>query len=71
MLQKKTNLLDLIGLILTDIDTSLLKEEDQETDKDKLYTVEEIRAQLIETCKNVSVILDKGYDLEKSLPSKL
>ena len=72
MIQKKTNLVDVIVLILADIDISLLKEEDQKTDKkDKLYTVEEIRTQLQKTCKNVCVVLDKRYDLEKSLPSKL
>lgn len=42
----KTTLREFLQLVMADIDVTLLKEEDGETDKDKLYTKEEIRNQL-------------------------
>jgi hypothetical protein len=51
--QTKTNeevtLKSFIALIMADIDIFLLQEENQQTDKDKLFTTEEIRNQLEKT----------------------
>lgn len=46
-----------LSMIMADIDIFLLKEEDQETDKDKLYTKEEIRNQLHGTLNKVLRVL--------------
>jgi hypothetical protein len=43
---RETTLREFLAIVMADIDIFLLKEEDQETDKDKLYTKEEIRSQL-------------------------
>ena len=56
---------------MADIDIFLLQEEDQETDKDKLYTKEEIRLQLENTlAKMLRVLMASGVDIDKVLPLK-
>jgi hypothetical protein len=41
-----TSLRDFVALCMSDIDIFLLQDEAQENDKDKLFTVQEIRSQL-------------------------
>ena len=44
------------SMLMADIDIFLLQEEDQKTDKDKLYTKEEIREQLHKSLKKCLTI---------------
>ena len=65
---EELNLQWLIAFTMSDIDIFLLKEEDQETDKEQLYTKEEIRQQLEKTlCKILNVMSDCGYDIKTPL----
>lgn len=62
------NLESLLAITMADIDIFLLKEEDQETDKNKLYSAEEIRHQLEETMIKMTNTLEKlGLNLSKPL----
>lgn len=51
--QKDTTLREFLALTMADIDIFLLKDESQENDKDKLYTKEEIRSQLVNTMEKM------------------
>jgi hypothetical protein len=65
---EELNLQWLIAFTVSDIDIFLLKEEDQETDKEQLYTKEEIRQQFEKTlCKILNVMSDCGYDIKTPL----
>ncbi|GEM_PF-2658539 len=65
---EELNLQWLLAFTMSDIDISLLKEEDHDTDTDKLYTKEEIRQQLGKSlCKILNVISDCGYDIKTPL----
>lgn len=65
---RDTTINSLVAFILADIDIFLLKEEDQETDKDKLYSAEEIRSQLIKSRDKMLSIFDKsGLNTEAPL----
>ena len=65
---KELNLHWLIALTMSDIDIFLLKEEDQQTDKEQLYTKEEIRQQLTKTLSKIlNVVKDCGYDIKTPL----
>jgi hypothetical protein len=44
-----TSLKDFVALCMSDVDIFLLQDEAQENDKDKLFTVQEIRSQLQNT----------------------
>jgi len=68
MKKQKLNLNNLLSITMGDIDTFLLMEQDQETDKNKLFTVDEIRTQLKKTvAKSIYVLEASGYDTNKSL----
>ena len=65
---EELNLQWLIAFTMSDIDIFLLKEEDQQTDKEQLYTKEEIRQQLIKTLSKIlNVVKDCGYDIKTPL----
>jgi hypothetical protein len=67
-MEKHLSLATLIALLGADIEIFLLKEEDQETDIDKLYTPEEIREQLFASEAKVLDVLTKlGFDVHKLL----
>jgi hypothetical protein len=58
------NLAWIISLLIADIDIKLLKKEDQQTDQDRLFTVAEIRAQILDSGSNLSRILTElGVDI--------
>ncbi|NDV84507.1 hypothetical protein [Bacteroides sp. 51] len=65
-MEKSLTLKEVIALLCADIDIYLLKEEDQKTDKDKTYTVEEIRSQLFKSSRK---LIDKlalyGVDVDR------
>ena len=66
--EEKLNLKWLLTYTISDIDTFLLKHEDQKTDKDQLYTKEEIRQQLGKSLyKILEVMGDCGYDIKTPL----
>jgi len=66
--EEKLNLKWLLTYTISDIDTFLLKHDDQETDKDQLYTKEEIRHQLEKSLyKILEVMGDCGYDIKTPL----
>lgn len=68
MQKRKLSLKWLLAYTISDIDTFLLKHEDQETDKDQLYTKEEIRQQLGKSLyKILEVMGDCGYDIKTPL----
>lgn len=55
-----------IALLCTDVDIFLLREKDQETDKDKTYTASEIRSQLIRSSKKLLNQLESfGIDVNR------
>ena len=65
---EELNLQWLIAFTMSDIDIFLLKEEDQQTDKEQLYTKEEIRQQLTKTLSKIlNVVKDCGYDIKTPL----
>jgi len=65
---EELNLHWLIAFTMSDIDIFLLKEEDQQTDKEQLYTNEEIRQQLTKTLSKIlNVMKDCGYDIKTPL----
>ena len=51
--KKDTTLREFLALTMADIDIFLLQDEAQENDKDKLYTKEEIRSQLMNTMEKM------------------
>lgn len=58
----------LLALFLTDIDIFLLMEEDQETDKNKLYEAFEIRNQFNNSIrKTIKVLKQQGVDVDKPI----
>jgi hypothetical protein len=58
------SILQIMSLLMADIDIKLLKEEDQETDQDRLFTVAEIRAQILDSGSNLSFVLTElGIDI--------
>ena len=63
---RETTLREFLAVVMADIDIFLLKEENQETDKDKLYTKEEIRSQLHATMQkvtNLPIVNNSVYDV--------
>ena len=65
---EELNLQWLVAFTMSDIDIFLLKEEDQQTDKEQLYTKEEIRQQLTKTLSKIlNVMKDCGYDIKTTL----
>ena len=65
---EELNLHWLIAFTMSDIDIFHLKEEDQQTDKEQLYTNEEIRQQLTKTLSKIlNVMKDCGYDIKTPL----
>jgi hypothetical protein len=59
-----------LALSFADIDIFLLKEENQVDDKDKLFTVNEIREHLLNTLqKMLNVARELNIDIDKSLYS--
>ena len=65
---EELNLQWLIAFTVSDIDIFLLKEEDQQTDKEQLYTNEEIRQQLTKTLSKIlNVVKDCGYNIKTPL----
>jgi len=61
----------LVAFTLSDIDIGLLKGPDQETDKNRYFTVEEVRNQLHKTAKNMAKIISKaGLDENFIIPFK-
>ena len=65
---EELNLQWLVAFTMSDIDIFLLKEEDQQTDKEQLYTNEEIRQQLTKTLSKIlNVVKDCGYDIKTPL----
>ena len=64
--EEETTLRTFLALAMADIDIFLLKDETQENDKDKLYTKEEIREQLMSTMQkftNLPMISEAIYDV--------
>jgi hypothetical protein len=51
--KEKLTLVSFLSIVMADIDIFLLQEADQKTDKDKLYTKDEIRAQLVATINKI------------------
>ena len=66
------NMKALLCLMMSDIQIFLIKEEDQTTDKDKLFTADEIRAQLDATLmKTVNMLNMLNIDIDSNLKSRL
>ncbi len=62
----------LLALFAADVDIFLLKEEDQETDKDQVFTVAEIQEHLIKTIDKFNYNLRKlGYELDQPLGGRI
>lgn len=62
----------LLAMTVADIDIFLLKESDQVTDKEKLYSKEEIREQLQETMQKViGTLMQLGFDIDIDLIPKM
>ena len=60
---------NLIAMTMADIDIFLLREDDQETDKNKVFTVDEIRHHLELTIKKISTVCrDLGLDMDSPIP---
>ena len=65
---EKLNLQWLLTYTMSDIDTFLLKQEDQKTDKDQLYTKEEIRKQLGKSLNKILEVMGAcGYNIKTPL----
>ena len=61
----------LLALLVADIDIFLLREEDQETDKNKTFTVQEIRMQLHESINKIrKVCKENDLDIDVIIKSK-
>ena len=58
--KQNLNLHLLLSMTMADIDIFLLKEEDQITDKNKMYSKEEIREQLTKTVSKVVNLLEEN-----------
>lgn len=55
-----------LAMLCADIDIFLLMEDDQETDKNKMFTTEEIRNQLEKSMSKLANMLTQiGVDIEK------
>jgi len=67
----KEKLLDinyLVAFVLSDVDIFLLREQDQETDKQKTFTTDEIRNQLMQTGQKIyKCMKENGIDIYKPL----
>lgn len=60
---------NLVYLLLADVDTFLLKEADQKTDKSTMFTVSEIREQLENSgAKLLSVLKKSNLAINKPIP---
>lgn len=58
----------LIAMTMADVDIFLLKEADQETDKQKNFNTKEIRNQLHTTCNKVLIILKEyGCNIDEEI----
>lgn len=58
----------LIASLLADVDIFLLKEKDQITDKEKHFTVDEIRNQLQRSGEKLNATLEElGFDIHEKL----
>jgi hypothetical protein len=68
MKDKNISIKELMAVIAADIDIKLLKELDQETDKDKLFSNVEIREQIIKTMTTLQKVLrDCGINIDKEI----
>ena len=64
--EEETTLRTFLAMAMADIDIFLLKDETQENDKDKLYTKDEIREQLMNTMEkftNLPMVHNGIYDV--------
>lgn len=69
MKEEQLTLRTLMAITLSDVDIKLLQENDQETDKQEMFTVSQVRGQLLQTGINMINILDKlGIDLDEIIP---
>lgn len=61
-------LANIISLLAADIDIFLLKEEDQETDKNITFSIDDIRNQLEISSSNViKALSDLGYNVNEPI----
>jgi len=61
----------LVAILMSDIDIFLLKEPDQTTDKNKLFTLEEIRNRLtLSGQKTIASLQRMGVDTDFEIPSR-
>lgn len=58
---------EVLALLCADVDIFLLREKDQQTDKDKTYTAREIRVQLTESSKKLIRVLE-SYGISTDRP---
>lgn len=62
----------LLAMIMAHIDERLLMEADKETDKNKLFTVIEIREQMENSMVEILKGLEEGnYDTDRRLPLRI
>lgn len=62
----------LVAMIMADIEIGLLKEADQETDINKVFTNEEIREQLDKTGKRIISALKVSHiDVDENIKTKI
>jgi len=67
-MERNMSLEDVLALLCADVDIFLLKEDDQKTDKDKVYTASEIRNQLKKSSeKLLGILLKYGIDVDRPL----
>jgi len=69
MIDKSVSLKELIAIVLADIDIYLLQEKDLDIDKNKLFTVKEVRNQMYLTMQKFESIMtvQLNYDINKPL----